>query len=57
MTLAPDRRTLLPLIDLAHARGKRSPVTCALKCGNACAHPVPNESDNALLPRRRRGAR
>ncbi len=50
MTLAPDRRSLLPLADLAHARGKRSPVTCALKCGNACTHPVPNESDNAYFP-------
>ena len=50
MTLAPDRRSLLPLLDLAHARGKRSPVTCALKCGNACTHPVPNESDNAYFP-------
>ena len=29
-----------------HTRGNRSPVTCALKCGNACAHPVPNTSDN-----------
>ena len=50
VTLAPDRRTLLPLVDLAHARGKRSPVTCALKCGNACTHPVPNESDNDYFP-------
>ena len=29
-----------------HTRGNRSPVTCALKCGNACAHPVPNASGN-----------
>ena len=50
MTLTPDRRTLLPLVDLSHARGKRSSVTCALKCGNACTHPVPNESDNAYFP-------
>ncbi|MBR7743256.1 PhoX family phosphatase [Phycicoccus sp. BSK3Z-2] len=29
-----------------HARGKRSAVTCELKCGNQCAHDVPNTSDN-----------
>jgi secreted PhoX family phosphatase len=53
MTLTPERRTTLPLIDLpidAHARGKRSAVTCALKCGNACLHPVPNDSDNDYFP-------
>ena len=53
MTLTPERRTTLPLIDLptaAHARGKRSVVTCALKCGNACSHPVPNESANDYFP-------
>ena len=56
MTLTPERRTTLPLIDLPsaahalHARGKRSAVTCALKCGNACSHPVPNESDNDYFP-------
>ncbi len=53
MTLTPERRTTLPLIDLptaAHARGKRSAVTCALKCGNACSHPVPNESANDYFP-------
>ena len=54
MTLTPTRRTLLPLADVSsgpsHARGKRSPVTCRLKCGDACAHPVPNESDNDYFP-------
>ena len=53
MTLTPERRTTLPLIDLptaAHARGKRSAVTCSLKCGNACSHPVPNESANDYFP-------
>ena len=29
-----------------HTRGSRSAVTCALKCGNACAHPAPNTSGN-----------
>lgn len=43
-------RKSLTLIDASHARGKRSPVTCALKCGNACAHPVPNQTDNDYFP-------
>ncbi|ACZ31425.1 protein of unknown function DUF839 [Xylanimonas cellulosilytica DSM 15894] len=48
MTIAPDRRPLLPLEPARprHARGKRSPVTCTLKCADACSHPVPNTSDN-----------
>ncbi|AWB96809.1 phosphatase [Agromyces badenianii] len=29
-----------------HARGKRSPVTCHFKCGNACLGPECNTSDN-----------
>ncbi|WP_127795267.1 PhoX family phosphatase [Agromyces sp. LHK192] len=29
-----------------HTRGKRSPVTCHLKCGDACSQPVPNRSAN-----------
>ena len=29
-----------------HTVGKRSAVTCALKCDNACAHPAPNVSNN-----------
>lgn len=44
MTIAPESRRLLSLVP--HARGKRSAVTCELKCGNACAHPVPNTSGN-----------
>ncbi|MBM6404910.1 PhoX family phosphatase [Phycicoccus sp. CSK15P-2] len=44
MTIAPEQRRLLPLAP--HARGKRSAVTCALKCGDQCAHPVPNTSSN-----------
>ena len=27
----------------------RSPMTCLYRCGNACDHPVPNESDNAYF--------
>ncbi|MFF0989984.1 PhoX family protein [Kocuria nitroreducens] len=41
------RRNLLPM--LGHARGKRSPVTCELKCGNACAGPACNTSGNGYF--------
>jgi hypothetical protein len=44
MTIAPENRPLLALAT--HARGKRSPVTCRLKCGDACAHEAPNTTDN-----------
>ncbi|MGQ7786031.1 PhoX family protein [Nesterenkonia sp. K-15-9-6] len=37
-------RELLPM--LGHVRGKRSAVTCALKCANACAGEVCNTSGN-----------
>ncbi|WP_344306249.1 PhoX family phosphatase, partial [Brevibacterium samyangense] len=40
-------RNLLPMAD--HVRGKRSPVTCALKCGNACLGEVCNTSQNAYF--------
>lgn len=43
-TPAPEQRTLLSLTP--HARGKRSPVTCRLKCADACSHAVPNTSEN-----------
>ena len=36
---------LLPMSD--HVRGKRSAVTCQLKCANACLGPECNTSDNA----------
>ncbi len=39
-----DIRNRLPLI--AHARGKRSPITCELKCANACLGPECNTSSN-----------
>ena len=35
---------LLPMSD--HVRGKRSAVTCQLKCGNACLGPECNTSAN-----------
>ncbi|GAB4099473.1 PhoX family phosphatase [Sinomonas halotolerans] len=41
---AENQRTLLPM--LGHVRGKRSAVTCALKCDNACAGEVCNTSKN-----------
>ncbi len=39
-----ETRMLLPMAG--HTKGKRSPVTCQLKCGNACAMGVCNESNN-----------
>ncbi|GII26295.1 PhoX family protein [Planosporangium mesophilum] len=46
----PDFRRLLPVIGTAQ-RGHtgRSAMTCQYRCGNACDHPVPNESDNEYL--------
>lgn len=38
------KRPLLPM--LGHTRGKRSAMTCALKCDNACSKAVCNESGN-----------
>ena len=39
--------SLLPM--LGHTKGKRSPVTCALKCDNACAGDVCNTSSNSYF--------
>jgi secreted PhoX family phosphatase len=39
-----EPQRLLPLIT-SHPGG-RSAVTCEYRCGNACAHPEPNDSDN-----------
>ncbi|GAB3246953.1 PhoX family protein [Arthrobacter pigmenti] len=44
MSTTETKRPLLPM--LGHTRGKRSPVTCALKCDNACAKGVCNQSGN-----------
>ncbi|MEZ2388284.1 PhoX family phosphatase [bacterium RCC_150] len=38
---------LLPM--LGHTKGKRSPVTCALKCDNACSGDVCNTSSNGYF--------
>ena len=44
----PDiSRRLLPL--LGHSGGSRDAMTCLYRCGNACDHPAPNESDNSYL--------
>jgi secreted PhoX family phosphatase len=40
-------RRLLPL--LGHSGGSRDAMTCLYRCGNACDHPVPNESGNPYL--------
>ena len=42
-----SRRRFLPMLD--HVKGKRSAVTCALKCDNACAKAVCNTSDNSYM--------
>lgn len=39
-----DSKRLLPMID--HVRGKRSAVTCALKCDNQCLGETCNTTDN-----------
>lgn len=42
-----SRRRFLPMLD--HVKGKRSAVTCALKCDNACAKDVCNTSNNNYM--------
>ncbi|WP_342762509.1 PhoX family phosphatase [Dermabacter hominis] len=39
----------LPLLMKDHVRGKRSAVTCALKCDNQCAKPACNTSNNSYI--------
>lgn len=38
-------RRFLPLLS----GSGRDPMTCLYRCGNACDHPVPNESGNSYL--------
>ncbi|WP_167306081.1 PhoX family phosphatase [Rathayibacter sp. VKM Ac-2760] len=45
MTDTARRPLLLPMAG--HVRGKRSPVTCALKCANACSTATCNTSHNS----------
>ena len=40
----PPSRRLLPIAADHH--GGRLAQTCRFRCGNACAHPVPNSSAN-----------
>ena len=48
MSETPGRKfALLPM--LGHTKGKRSPVTCALKCDNACSGEVCNTSSNSYF--------
>jgi len=42
-----DLKKFLPM--LGHTRGKRSAVTCALKCDNACSKAVCNTSSNSYF--------
>ncbi len=42
--MSETTRRLLPM--LGHTKGKRSAVTCALKCDNACSSAVCNTSEN-----------
>jgi secreted PhoX family phosphatase len=49
-TAAPDRPAemrLLPMAGLTH--GKRSPVTCHLRCGDACAFEAPNTTETSYF--------
>ncbi|MHA7261833.1 PhoX family protein [Arthrobacter sp. TMN-37] len=45
--MSETTRRLLPM--LGHTKGKRSAVTCALKCDNACASAVCNTSSNGYF--------
>ena len=48
MSVTSGRKfSLLPM--LGHTKGKRSPVTCALKCDNACSGEVCNTSTNSYF--------
>jgi secreted PhoX family phosphatase len=41
----PEPTGLRRLLPMLRSHG-RSPMTCQYRCGNACFHPVPNESGN-----------
>lgn len=47
MTIDADHRRHLPMAGLTC--GNRSPVTCHLRCGDACAKDVPNTSDTTYF--------
>jgi uncharacterized protein len=46
---ADTRRKFALLPMLGYTKGKRSPVTCALKCDNACSGEVCNTSSNSYF--------
>ena len=44
----PEHRSLLSLTPVAREgfrHGSRSYLTCLFKCGNACDHPEPNQTE------------
>ena len=41
--------SIIPLPLAAAHPGGRTALTCRYRCGDACAHPAPNTSDNAYL--------
>jgi uncharacterized protein len=43
----PTDRTLLPMAGLTH--GRRSPVTCHLRCGDACSSAAPNTTETTYF--------
>ena len=43
----PQSRTLLPKVNRTH--GNRSPVTCHLRCGDACFQEVPNTTETSYF--------
>ncbi|HKU31173.1 PhoX family protein [Arthrobacter sp. NyZ413] len=47
--MSPSTRKFDLLPMLGHTKGKRSPVTCALKCDNACSGEVCNTSSNGYF--------
>ena len=49
-TAVPDRPAeprLLPMAGLTH--GRRSPITCHLRCGDACAFGAPNATERSYF--------
>ena len=49
MSTPTARRSLLPLLTAAAHVTNRSAQTCEYRCGNQCAQPVPNTSDNTYF--------
>lgn len=47
MTTDSDHRRALPMADRTH--GNRSPVTCHLRCGDACFTAVPNTTETSYF--------